>query len=85
MGDSGCPPGEIPGAWKLGHLWRFRLAKIEAYETAQQVPNNFELAPGASALAAERGSIDSTLRTVVGQLVPCSTTLTFNVVDYRAL
>lgn len=34
--------GRIPGAWKLGHLWRFRLAEIEAYEQAQQVP------PGAS-------------------------------------
>lgn len=29
--------GAIPGAWKLGHLWRFRLAEIEAYELAQQV------------------------------------------------
>lgn len=30
--------GAIPGAWKLGHLWRFRLQEIEAYEVAQQVP-----------------------------------------------
>lgn len=28
--------GEIPGAWKLGHLWRFRLREIEAYELSQQ-------------------------------------------------
>ncbi|GAA1350192.1 hypothetical protein GCM10009636_08440 [Arthrobacter koreensis] len=29
--------GDIPGAWKLGHLWRFRLVEIEAYELAQQI------------------------------------------------
>lgn len=31
--------GDIPGAWKLGHLWRFRLVEIEAYEQSQQVPS----------------------------------------------
>lgn len=41
--------GAIPGAWKLGHLWRFRLAEIEAYELAQQTPNIFALSPGAEA------------------------------------
>lgn len=40
--------GEIPGAWKLGHLWRFRLAEIEAYEQAQQTPSIFTLSPGAA-------------------------------------
>lgn len=39
--------GEIPGAWKLGHLWRFRLLEIEAYEVAQQTPSVFALSPGA--------------------------------------
>lgn len=41
--------GEIPGAWKLGHLWRFRLAEIEAYEEAQQTPNTFALTKGSAA------------------------------------
>ena len=53
--------GKIPGAWKLGHLWRFRLEEIEAYERAQQAQqapkgspekdqeNVFALAPGAEA------------------------------------
>lgn len=38
--------GEIPGAWKLGHLWRFRLAEIEAYEAGQVTSGKFtELDP----------------------------------------
>ena len=37
--------GDIPGAWKLGHLWRFRHAEIEMYEQGQQVPNICELSP----------------------------------------
>ena len=41
--------GAIPGAWKLGHVWRFRLLEIEAYELAQQTPNIFALSPGAEA------------------------------------
>lgn len=41
--------GRIPGAWKLGHLWRFRLAEIEAYELSQQSPSIFALSPGAAA------------------------------------
>ena len=32
--------GEIPGAWKLGHLWRFSLAEIEAYELSEQAKQN---------------------------------------------
>ncbi|WP_407079904.1 helix-turn-helix domain-containing protein [Arthrobacter zhaoxinii] len=38
--------GQIPGAWKLGHFWRFRLLELAAYEEAQQAPNIFELSPG---------------------------------------
>lgn len=41
--------GAIPGAWKLGHLWRFYLPEIEAYETSQQAPSIFALSPGAAA------------------------------------
>ena len=41
--------GAIPDEWKLGHLWRFRLAEIEAYELAQQTPSIFALSPGAAA------------------------------------
>lgn len=37
--------GEIPGAWKLGHLWRFKLSDIEAYEQAQQNESIFALTP----------------------------------------
>lgn len=39
----------IPGAWKLGHLWRFFLPEIEAYEISQQSPSIFALSPGAAA------------------------------------
>lgn len=39
--------GEIPGAWKLGHFWRFNVADIEAYELAQQSRSIFALSPGA--------------------------------------
>lgn len=35
--------GAIPGAWKLGHLWRFRLQEIEAYELEKQTPSIFAL------------------------------------------
>lgn len=36
--------GDIPGAWKLGHLWRFRLSDIEAYEESQMAaPSIFAL------------------------------------------
>ena len=36
--------GAIPGAWKLGHLWRFLEADIEAHELAQATGSNiFEL------------------------------------------
>lgn len=48
--------GEIPGAWKLGHLWRFRLTEIEAYELAQQTHNIFTLAPGAAVRLTNKGS-----------------------------
>lgn len=41
--------GVIPGAWKLGHLWRFYLPEIEAFETSQQSTSIFALAPGAAA------------------------------------
>ena len=41
--------GAIPGAWKLGHVWRFRLLEIGAYELAQQTPNIFALSPGSAA------------------------------------
>lgn len=41
--------GEIPGAWKLGHYWRFSLAEIEAYELSQQSPSIFALSKGAAA------------------------------------
>ena len=41
--------GEIPGAWKLGHYWRFFLPEIEAYEISQQSPSIFALSPGAAA------------------------------------
>ncbi|MER2136479.1 MAG: helix-turn-helix domain-containing protein [Arthrobacter sp.] len=41
--------GEIPGAWKLGHVWRFFLAEIEAFEEAQKTPSIFALSPGAAA------------------------------------
>lgn len=40
--------GSIPGAWKLGHLWRFSLNEIEAYELAAQSPSIFALSDGAS-------------------------------------
>lgn len=36
--------GDIPGAWKLGHLWRFIETDIEAHELAQATSSNiFEL------------------------------------------
>ena len=49
--------GEIPGAWKLGNLWRPRLDEIEAYEgerllleAAPEEPADiFALSPGAEA------------------------------------
>lgn len=42
--------GGIPGAWKLGHLWRFRLADIEAFELSQTSGADlFELASGSKA------------------------------------
>ncbi|WP_312099858.1 hypothetical protein [Corynebacterium dentalis] len=41
--------GAIPGAWKLGHLWRFHIPEIEAFETSQQSVSIFALAPGAAA------------------------------------
>lgn len=41
--------GAIPGAWKLGHLWRFFLPEIEAYELSQQAPSVFALSAGAAA------------------------------------
>lgn len=41
--------GGIPGAWKLGHVWRFFLPEIEAYEMAKQSPSIFALSSGASA------------------------------------
>lgn len=40
--------GDIPGAWKLGHLWRFSLSEIEAYELAQQAQSIFALSDGAA-------------------------------------
>ena len=40
--------GEIPGAWKLGHLWRFSLSEIEAFELAAQSPSIFALSDGAA-------------------------------------
>lgn len=46
--------GEVPGAWKLGHLLRFKLDEIVAYEAAQQTPSIFALSPGAA--ARRRGS-----------------------------
>lgn len=49
MDYAGREAGEIPGAWKLGYLWRFRLQEIEAYELAQQIPSIFALSPGAAA------------------------------------
>lgn len=41
--------GDIPGAWKLGHVWRFSLGDIEAYEEAQKTPSIFALSAGAAA------------------------------------
>ncbi|WP_151723969.1 hypothetical protein [Arthrobacter luteolus] len=41
--------GAIPGAWKLGHYWRFFLPEVEAFETSQQSTSIFALAPGAAA------------------------------------
>lgn len=36
--------GAIPGAWKLGHLWRFLEADIEAHEMSKATGSNiFEL------------------------------------------
>lgn len=40
--------GEIPGAWKLGHLWRFSLAEIVAYEQSVQVESIFTLSRGSA-------------------------------------
>lgn len=51
--------GEIPGAWKLGHLWRFRLLEITAYELAQQTLNIFALSPGAAARQRNREKASS--------------------------
>lgn len=45
--------GGIPGAWKLGHLWRFRLADVEAFELAQTVGDDlFALTAGSKARSA---------------------------------
>ena len=41
--------GAIPGAMKLGHLWRFDLGEIEAYETSKQSESIFALTPGSRA------------------------------------
>ena len=41
--------GGIPGAWKLGHVWRFFLPEIEAFEIAKQAPSIFALSAGAKA------------------------------------
>lgn len=38
--------GNIPGAWKLGRLWRFDLDQIKAYEQGQRTDNIFALTPG---------------------------------------
>lgn len=40
--------GAIPGAWKLGHYWRFSLAEIEAYELSRQSRSIFALSAGAA-------------------------------------
>lgn len=39
--------GQIPGAWKLGRLWRFNVTQIEAYEQGQRTTNIFALTPAA--------------------------------------
>lgn len=39
--------GRIPGAWKLGRLWRFDKQQIEAYEQGQRTDNIFALTPRA--------------------------------------
>lgn len=39
--------GGIPGAWKLGHVWRFIEADIEAYETSLKTGSIFALSDGA--------------------------------------
>lgn len=39
--------GNIPGAWKLGRLWRFDKEQIKAYEQGQRTDNIFALTPRA--------------------------------------
>ncbi len=39
--------GGIPGAWKLGHVWRFIEADIEAFEISQKTGSIFALSVGA--------------------------------------
>lgn len=41
--------GSIPGAWKLGQLWRLSLSGIESYERSLQVKNIFTLTKGSVA------------------------------------
>lgn len=41
--------GVIPGAFRLGRRWRFRLDDIETYETNIAAPGEFALSPGAAA------------------------------------
>lgn len=41
--------GAIPGAFRLGRLWRFPLNDIETYEHDQAHPGEFALSPGAAA------------------------------------
>ena len=40
--------GKIPGAMKVGRLWRFDRAEIEAHEQSQKAANVFRLSPGAA-------------------------------------
>lgn len=41
--------GRIPGAWKLGHQWRFNTQEIETYEKANRQTTIYDLTPGARA------------------------------------
>ena len=35
----------IPGAMKIGHLWRFSLADIESYEARRKTPDPLSMTP----------------------------------------
>lgn len=46
----------IPGAFKVGHLWRFPVEAIERYETRHAVADPLSMTDGAAKRQARRAS-----------------------------